>query len=82
VASLELAEPVDVVVSNAVLHWVADHERMWRALAAALRPGGRLEVQCGGEGNIAGVRGVIDRVADEAFPELGADRRGSSPLRT
>ena len=40
VASLELAEPVDVVVSNAVLHWVTDHERMWRVLAAALRPGG------------------------------------------
>jgi trans-aconitate 2-methyltransferase len=70
VISLELAKPVDVVVSNAVLHWVADHERMWRVLAAALRPGGRLEVQCGGQGNIAGVREVIDRVAAEAFPEL------------
>ena len=69
VASLELAEPVDVVVSNAVLHWVTDHERMWRVLAAALRPGGRLEVQCGGQGNIARVREVID-VAHEAFPEL------------
>jgi trans-aconitate 2-methyltransferase len=70
VLSLELAEPVDVVVSNAVLHWVTDHELLWRVLAAALRPGGRLEVQCGGEGNIARVREVIDRVADDAFPEL------------
>lgn len=70
VLSLELAEPVDVAVSNAVLHWVTDHERVWRVLAAALRPGGRLEVQCGGEGNIARVREVIDRVADDAFPEL------------
>jgi trans-aconitate 2-methyltransferase len=70
VVSLRLAEPVDVVVSNAVLHWVTDHERMWRALAAALRPGGRLEVQCGGQGNIARVREVIDRVAHDAFPEL------------
>lgn len=70
VVSLELADTVDVVVSNAVLHWVTDHERVWRVLAAALRPGGRLEVQCGGQGNIARVRRVIDRVADEAFPEL------------
>jgi trans-aconitate 2-methyltransferase len=67
---LEVPEPVDVVVSNAVLHWVTDHGRMWRVLGEALSPGGRLEVQCGGQGNIARVREVIDRVADEAFPEL------------
>ena len=70
VLSLLLPEPVDVVVSNAVLHWVTDHERMWRALGAALRPGGRLEIQCGGLGNIARVREVIDRVASDSFPEL------------
>ena len=70
VMSLTLAEPVDVVVSNAVLHWVTDHEQLWRVLAATLRPGGRLEVQCGGQGNLARVREVIDRVADRAFPEL------------
>jgi trans-aconitate 2-methyltransferase len=70
VLSLRLAEPVDVVVSNAVLHWVTDHERLWRVLAEALRPGGRLEVQCGGQGNIARVREVIDGVADDAFAEL------------
>ena len=70
VLSLELSELVDVVVSNAVLHWVTDHPRMWGSLAAALRPGGRLEIQCGGLGNIARVRKVIDRVASDAFPEL------------
>ena len=70
VLSLELPEPVDVVASNAVLHWVTDHPRMWTRLASALRPGGRLEVQCGGQGNIARVREVIDRVAADAFPEL------------
>ena len=70
VLSLELPELVDVVVSNAVLHWVTDHPRMWRALGAALRPGGRLEIQCGGMGNISRVREVIDRLATDAFPEL------------
>jgi trans-aconitate 2-methyltransferase len=70
VLSLNLPEPVDVIVSNAVLHWITDHERMWRALGAVLRPGGRLEIQCGGAGNIARVREVIDQVACDAFPEL------------
>jgi trans-aconitate 2-methyltransferase len=70
VRDLRLPRPVDVIVSTAVLHWVPDHDRLWRRLAGALRPGGRLEVQCGGAGNLARVREVIDRVARDAFPEL------------
>jgi trans-aconitate 2-methyltransferase len=70
VLDLDLAEPVDVIISTAALHWVSDHDRMWGRLAGALRPGGILEAQCGGEGNIARVREVIDRVARDAFPEL------------
>jgi trans-aconitate 2-methyltransferase len=70
VLDLELDEPVDLVVSNATLHWVRDHDRMWPRLAAALRAGGRLEVQCGGRGNIARVREVIEAVAREREPEL------------
>jgi trans-aconitate 2-methyltransferase len=50
---LELDEPVDAVFSNAVFHWIADHELLFRRLHAALRPGGRVAVQCGGSGNIA-----------------------------
>jgi trans-aconitate 2-methyltransferase len=65
VLELELAEPVDAVVSNAVLHWVSDHDRMWQRLAGAVRPGGRLEIQCGGKGNIAAVREVINAVAPD-----------------
>jgi trans-aconitate 2-methyltransferase len=52
---LELDEPVDVVFSCAVFHWITDHERLFARLRAALRPGGRLVAQCGGEGNIAKV---------------------------
>lgn len=67
---IEVEEPVDAVVSTATLHWVTDHERLWARLARVLRPGGRLEVQCGGEGNIDGVRAVIDAVARDSAPEL------------
>jgi len=65
-----LGEQVDAIFSTAALHWVPDHERLWGRLAAALRAGGVLEVQCGGEGNIARVREVIDAVARELAPEL------------
>ena len=70
VLELELAEPVDVIISTAALHWVTDHERLWQRLAAALRPAGILEVQCGGKGNIARVREVIETVARDTGPEL------------
>jgi trans-aconitate 2-methyltransferase len=50
---LELDQPVDAVFSNAVFHWVPDHDRLFERLFAALRPGGRLVAQCGGEGNVA-----------------------------
>lgn len=70
VLDLTLDEPVDAVVSTATLHWVPDHHRLWQQLAAALRSGGILEIQCGGQGNIDRVREVIDAVVAESFPEL------------
>ncbi|RZU34289.1 trans-aconitate 2-methyltransferase [Blastococcus saxobsidens] len=42
------AEPVDVVVSNAVLHWVPDHPQLLTRWAAAVPPGGWLAVQVPG----------------------------------
>ena len=53
--ALEPGEQVDAVFSNATFHWVPDHDALFAAMAAALRPGGRMSVQCGGEGNVAGV---------------------------
>lgn len=70
VLDLEVDGAVDVVVSTAALHWVTDHDRLWRRLARALRPGGVLEVQCGGMGNIERVRKVIEAVALDSGPQL------------
>ena len=61
---LELDEPVDAVISTAVFHWIPDHDRLFTRLHAALRPGGRLEAQCGGAGNLDGFHGAgLDEVA-------------------
>lgn len=37
--------PADVIYSNAALHWLVGHDRLFPALLAALRPGGVLAVQ-------------------------------------
>lgn len=70
VLELELERPVDAIVSTAALHWVTDHDRLWARLAGALRPGGMLEAQCGGEGNIVRVREVIEAASRQLAPEL------------
>ncbi|HYI98225.1 MAG TPA: methyltransferase domain-containing protein [Thermoleophilaceae bacterium] len=62
---LTLPEPVDAAFSNAVFHWVLDHDRLFERLFAALRPGGRLVAQCGGEGNIGQLRRVAGELAKE-----------------
>lgn len=42
------AEPVDLILSNAALHWVADHDQLLEDLARSLVEGGRLAVQMPG----------------------------------
>jgi trans-aconitate 2-methyltransferase len=61
---LELDEPVDAVLSTATFHWIAAHEALFARLRAMLAVGGRLVAQCGGEGNVDGLRsraGVVQQ---------------------
>jgi trans-aconitate 2-methyltransferase len=63
---LMVAVPVDVIVSTATFHWIEDHDRLFAALSRALVPGGRLEAQCGGAGNIASVQAALARLRTRA----------------
>lgn len=63
--ALELEEPVDAVFSNAVFHWITDQVTLFGRLASALGPGGRLEAQCGGKGNIAAFRHAAEELIGE-----------------
>jgi len=47
---------LDGVFSTAAFHWLPDHDRLFRSLVRALKPGGWLEAQCGGGPNLARVR--------------------------
>ena len=74
---LVLDTPVDAVFSNAVFHWVPDHDRLFRRMHDALRPGGRMSVQCGGKGNIEGFHGIAAEIgAHDPFAEHLADWEG------
>ena len=67
---LELAEPVDAIFSNATFHWILNHERLFRRLFATLRPGGVMEAQCGGKGNVAEWMRVLESLqGDQRFSD-------------
>lgn len=56
--TLEGVGPVDVIYSNAVLHWIPDHDEILSVFLRHLRPGGEILVSCGGEGNLDRIRGA------------------------
>jgi trans-aconitate 2-methyltransferase len=66
-ADFALEQPVDAVLSTATFHWIPDHDALFACLAAALKPGGRLEAQCGGEGNVARLHAAARAVGGSRF---------------
>jgi trans-aconitate 2-methyltransferase len=74
---LELDRAVDAVFSNAVFHWIADHDRLFARLFRVLRPGGQLVAQCGGAGNVERFHRAARAAASQApYAEHLAGWRG------
>ncbi|HEX4805236.1 MAG TPA: class I SAM-dependent methyltransferase [Conexibacter sp.] len=59
---------VDAVVSTSTFHWVRDHDALFDHVAAVLRPGGQLVVDCGGAGNVAAVLDALRALGWSDFP--------------
>ena len=59
---LKVGQDFDLCFSNAVLHWVDDHPAFLSGASQALKPGGRLVISCGGEGNAAEILDVFAEV--------------------
>ena len=51
-AALPFNGSFDAVFSTATLHWIDDHDAVFRSVFAALGEGGRLVAQCGGGPNL------------------------------
>jgi len=65
-AAMKLDEQVDAAFSNAVFHWVLDHDALFAHLHAALAPGAPLVAQCGGKGNVARLHAAASEIAAES----------------
>jgi trans-aconitate 2-methyltransferase len=77
-SQLEIPEPVDAVFSTATFHWIHDHDLLFSRLREALKPGGSLVAQCGGEGNVAKHAEAIVSVATR--PEFAEHFEGMSVM--
>jgi len=68
-----LPEPVDVVFSNAVLHWISDDDALFGSLLRATKPGGQLRAQCGGGHIYRRLMPIVDsiRQQDDFLAYLG-----------
>ncbi|MBI2724368.1 MAG: methyltransferase domain-containing protein [Chloroflexi bacterium] len=81
--ALQLPEPVDVVFSNAVFHWIPDDPALFGSLFRATKPGGRLRAQCGGYGNNANVLEAVSAVRqNERFSRHLGNFRDTKKYRT
>jgi len=77
ILAADLSEPwpvdaacADAVMSVAAFHWLPSHDRVWHNVAAALKPGGVVRVDAGGEGNLVRLLEVVDAVgASSSLPE-------------
>jgi trans-aconitate 2-methyltransferase len=59
---LTIEEPADAAVSGATFHWIADHDRLFTRIRAALKDGAPFVAQCGGRGNIASIVAVVNEI--------------------
>lgn len=72
--SLPFEDEFDVVFSNAVFHWIADHDTLLENVRKALKPGGQLICEFGGAGNIAAVEQAFNRACEELELAVRAPR--------
>lgn len=63
--SLDFDHRFDLIFSNAVLHWVDDHQAFLKGAARSLKQGGRLVISCGGKGSAADILQVFSKIVTE-----------------
>lgn len=59
--ALPFEEQFDVVFSNAVFHWITDHNALLNNIHKVLKPGGLLVCEFGANGNISTIENIEQR---------------------
>jgi trans-aconitate 2-methyltransferase len=76
--NVDLPIEVDVIFSNAALHWILDQERVYSQFWKLLKPNGELLIEYGAHGNIERPLSVIFKIIrSDQFKEHFADWKQS-----
>jgi len=60
----KLRQPVDLIYSNAVFHWILDHAALWERCHGWLNPGAWLHAEFGGHGNLQPQLDLVERLGE------------------
>lgn len=72
--ALDFNDEFDVVLSNATLHWIRDHDRLLENVYRSLRHSGILRFNFAGEGNCAHfIRVIKEAISHPVFKKYFAD---------
>ncbi len=64
-SNIAVHNKVDLVFSNAALHWVSDHRAVLAGINSALKPGGRVVLSMGGKGNAPDLLPMIEKLIQQ-----------------
>lgn len=77
ICDIELQDKIDIVFSNAVLHWISNHRKVFGHFWRLLKPNGQLLIQCGGYGNFTKSMPVFNKVRKlQEFCNYFCNRKG------
>ncbi|MBD2530896.1 methyltransferase domain-containing protein [Nostoc flagelliforme FACHB-838] len=62
--NFQVDKPLDVVFSNAVLHWVKEADSAIASIHQSLKPGGRFVAEFGGKGNVKAIATALERALE------------------
>jgi len=63
ISEIEIEDKVDVVFSNATLHWILNHKKVFERLWQILNFEGQLLIQCGGHRDLAKTLSILNKVS-------------------
>ncbi|MGD0854177.1 MAG: methyltransferase domain-containing protein [Dehalococcoidia bacterium] len=63
---LTCSNEFDIIFSNAVLHWIDDHRKVLSGIYKGLKTPGKILLQMGGRGNVAGMMAVMRSMTEKA----------------
>lgn len=80
ISDWEPTRPVDVIYSNATLHWLDDHPQLFRRLRSHLAPDGVLAVQMPDNWQAPTHRVLVDTIDNGEWPRSARDALRRDPL--